>query len=120
MNCSSREERWPPYPTLAPPARPPAPRLLPAAAFGPQAFLQQWANALRAHGIRVHTYPHEIGDLSRVEFAVTFDPPPGLLHQVGARVGEPLLRPVFLPCSPPPQPNSPQATRTSPTHSAVS
>ena len=56
------------------------------AAFGPQEFLQRWANALRRYGMKVQTYPHELGDLSRVEFAVCYDPPPGLLEQVSIAV----------------------------------
>ncbi|EFN53749.1 hypothetical protein CHLNCDRAFT_59729 [Chlorella variabilis] len=68
--------------------------------FGPRDFLERWAEALRAHGLVVQAWPDAVGDLSRVEFAVTFDPPPGLLarcpnlkaiHSMGAGVSPGML-----------------------------
>lgn len=54
----------------------------PFAAFGSVA---KWADALRGAGLRLQVAPGELlGDLSRVEFAICWNPPPGLLQQVGS------------------------------------
>eukprot|EP00887_Chlorella_sp_A99_P007295 scaffold2.g7295.t1 len=40
-----------------------------------------WVRCLREAGMRVQIAPDELGDLSKVEFAICWNPPPGLLQQ---------------------------------------
>ena len=73
-SCSTHHTR----PPLPPPA---------AAAFDSK---DRWADYLRQAGLRVRVHPQDTGggaaDLQRVEFAIAWNPPPGLLAQVRAGV----------------------------------
>ena len=40
-----------------------------------------WAQYLRDAGLRLQVWPDQLGDLSRVEFAICWNPQPGLLQQ---------------------------------------
>ena len=40
-----------------------------------------WAEHLRAAGLRLQVHPDQISDLSRVEFAICWQPEPGLLRR---------------------------------------
>ena len=78
----------------------------PGAAFGPAEFAEVWARELRRNGLRVQIWPGSITDLSKVEFAAVFDPPPGLLarcpnlkavHSLGAGVSPGMLEDAVCP-----------------------
>ena len=65
-----------------------------------------WARELRRNGLRVQIWPGSITDLSKVEFAAVFDPPPGLLarcpnlkavHSLGAGVSPGMLEDAVCP-----------------------
>ena len=79
--CGRQPAAAPPLPT---PGRPPSfpPPACPAD-FG---SVDQWADYLRRAGVRLRVHPQDTGggaaDLSGVEFAICWNPPPGLLQQV--------------------------------------